>query len=131
MTSRKPEVVGFVTTEDGDDLVVSFALEGDEPGEVVSLILLRTPKYESLRPDEERGVSVSYDADAEDEGEYLRRVRLAEPVSTIESTRRRYELDLSQVDRQELAAARRILARMNFDRRFVLELDQTGGVRSR
>ena len=97
MTSRKPEVVGFVTTEDGDDLVVSFALEGDEPGEVVSLILLRTPKYESLRPDEERGVSVSYDADAdaEDESEYLRRVRLAEPVSTIESTRRRYELDLS------------------------------------
>ena len=133
MTSRKPEVVGFVTTEDGDDLVVSFALEGDEPGEVVSLILLRTPKYESLRPDEERGVSVSYDADAdaEDEGEYLRRVRLAEPVSTIESTRRRYELDLSQVDHQELAAARRILARMNFDRRFVLELDQTAGVRSR
>jgi hypothetical protein len=124
MKARRPcEAVSFITTEDGDDLIVSFALEGDEPGEVVSLILLRTPKYESLLPEDERGVSVSHEADFEDEDQYLRRIRLSVPVTTIESTRRAYELDVLRVDPVEVKAARQILARMNFDRRFVLEFD--------
>jgi hypothetical protein len=64
MTARRQcEAVSFITTEDSDDLIVSFALEDDEPGEVVSLILLRTPKYESLLPENERGVSVSHEMD--------------------------------------------------------------------
>lgn len=119
---RRCEAVSFITTEDGDDLIVSFALEDDEPGEVVSLILLRTPKYESLLPENERGVSVSHEVDFEDEDQYLRRIRLAVPVTTIESTSRAYELDVSRVDPAEVKAAGRILTRMNFDRRFVLEL---------
>jgi hypothetical protein len=119
---RQCEAVSFITTEDGDDLIVSFALEDDEPGEVVSLILLRTPKYESLLPEDERGVSVSHEVDFEDEDQYLRRIRLAVPVTTIESTHRAYELDVSRVDAAEVNAAGRILARMNFDRRFILEL---------
>ena len=123
MKARKNcETVSFITIEDGDDLLVSFALEDDEPGESVSLILLRTPKYESLLPDDERGVSVSHEVDFDDEGDYLRRINLAAPVTTIESTRRRYELDVTAVDRAELKAAGRILAQMNFDQRFVLEL---------
>lgn len=47
--------VNFITVDDGDDLIVSFALE--QYGES-SLTLLRTPKYESLLPLEECGVSV-------------------------------------------------------------------------
>jgi hypothetical protein len=119
---RQCEAVSFITTEDGDDLIVSFALAADEPGEVVSLILLRTPKYESLLPENERGVSVSHEMAFEDEDQYLRRIRLAVPVTTIESTGRVYELDVSRVDPAEVQAAGRILTRMNFDRRFVLEL---------
>ena len=75
--------------------MVSFALEDNEPGEVVILILLRTPKCESLIPEDQRGVSVSHEVDFEDEDQYLRRIRLAVPVPTIESTRRAYELDVS------------------------------------
>jgi hypothetical protein len=116
------EPVSFITIEDGDDLIVSFALEADEPGEVVSVTLLRTPKYESMLPDDERGVSVSHEIESDDDGEYLRRIRLATPITTIESTRKRYELDVSGVDRAELKAAGRILTQMNFDQRFVLEL---------
>ncbi len=123
MRARKNcEAVSFITTEDGDDLLVSFALEDDEPGDIVSLLLLRTPKYESLLPEDERGVTVSHEVDFDDEEEYLRRINLAAPITTIESTRRRYELDVSRVDRTELKAARRILAQMNFDQRFVLEV---------
>lgn len=119
---RQCEAVSFITAEGGDDLIVSFAIEDEEPGEIVSLILLRTPKYESLLSDDARGVTVSHEAYFEDEDQYLRRVRLAVPVTTIEATGRTYELDVSRVDPVEVKAAGRILARMNFDRRFVLEL---------
>ena len=38
----------FMTVEEGEDLIVSFAIPLDEQGDVKSLILLRTPKYESV-----------------------------------------------------------------------------------
>jgi len=122
MVKKNRQTVSFITTEDSDDLIVSFALADDEPGEIVTLMLLRTPKYESLLPEDERGVSVSHEAEFDDEEDYLRRISLAGSVIAIESTRRRYELDVARIDRRELKAARRILAKMNFDRRFVLEL---------
>ena len=49
-----PEVVAFITIEEGDDLIVSFAIADEEPGEIVSLTLLRTPKYEFILPTDER-----------------------------------------------------------------------------
>ena len=52
--------VDFITTERGDDLIVSFAIvAGDFPGDILSLTLLRTPKYEFILDPDERGVSVS------------------------------------------------------------------------
>jgi hypothetical protein len=38
------ETVDFITLESGDDLIVSFAIGGEYPGDVISLTLLRTPK---------------------------------------------------------------------------------------
>ena len=121
-SSGRAETVDFITSEEGDDLIVSFAITDEEPGEIVTLMLLRSPKYESMLPDEERGVSVSHERDFDDEGDYLRRVSFVDSVMTIESTRRRYQLDMSRVDRNELKAARRVLTRMNFDKGFVLDL---------
>lgn len=51
------ESVSFITTEEGDDLIVSFAIENPEPGDVKSLILLRTLKYEFAFEEDERGVN--------------------------------------------------------------------------
>jgi len=48
----------FITNEDGDDLIVSFAIPIDESGDVKSLTLLRTPKYEFALDESERGVNV-------------------------------------------------------------------------
>ena len=61
------DMVSFVTLQDGDDLIVSFAIADEEPGEIISLILLRTPKYEALLPVDERGVSVSHESFPEDD----------------------------------------------------------------
>ena len=117
------DMVSFVTLQDGDDLIVSFAIADEEPGEIVSLILLRTPKYEALLPADERGVSVSHESFPEDdERDRLRRLTTTGSVVTIETTRTQYALDVSDVDRRELLEAQRILKKMNFDRCFILAL---------
>ena len=118
------DVVSFVTLQDGDDLIVSFAIADEEPGEVISLILLRTPKYEALLPADERGVSVSHEAFPEDDDrDRLRRLTMTGSVVTVETTRAQYDLDVSDVDRRELLEAQRILTKMNFDQCFVLKLE--------
>ena len=42
---EKRDIVSFLTLQDGVDLIVSFAIADEEPGEIISLILVRTPKY--------------------------------------------------------------------------------------
>ncbi|MGH9201807.1 MAG: hypothetical protein ACRD2A_11300 [Vicinamibacterales bacterium] len=118
------DVVSFVTLQDGDDLIVSFAIADEDPGEIVSLILVRTPKYEPLLPADERGVSVSHESfpDDDDDRDRLRRLTMTGSVVTIETTRTQYNLDVTDVDRRELLLAQRILKKMNFDRCFVLQL---------
>ena len=117
------DMVSFVTLQDGDDLIVSFAIADEEPGEIISLILLRTPKYEALLPADERGISVSHESfQDDDDRDRLRRLTMTGSVVTIETTRTQYALDVSDVDRRELLEAQRILKKMNFDRCFILDL---------
>jgi hypothetical protein len=117
------DVVSFVTLKDGDDLIVPFAIADEEPGEIISLILLRTPKYEVLLPADERGVSVSHEAFPEDDDrDRLRRLTIIGSIATIETTRAQYDLDVSHVEHRELLKAQRILRKMNFDQSFILEL---------
>src|SRR5688572_29641899 len=118
--TRNPERVGFITTEANTDLIVSFAIQGVEPG-VISLILLRTPEDEALLDENERGVTVSHESYPEQEDEQLRRISRTGSLITIETASSRYELDVSRVDTDELKETRRILKLMNFDRRFTLE----------
>ena len=87
-----------MNNEEGDDLIVSFAIECSEPGDVKSLILLRTPDFEFILDEDERGVSVSHDDEPEVENNLLRRIRVAPQIVVIESTRKRYELDISRIN---------------------------------
>ena len=59
--NRPPTPVSFMTNESGDDLIVSFAVDQDAPDEVLSVILMRTPKFEHLLDATERGVRVSHE----------------------------------------------------------------------
>jgi hypothetical protein len=118
------ERVFLMNNQEGDDLIVSFAIEDTEPEETKSLILLRTPKYESVFEDHERGVSVSYDEqpDSEADEDLLVRISIVQNMVTVVSKYHRYELDVSSVDREKLADACKILRQMNFDSRFILEI---------
>ena len=68
------EQVEFITTESGDDLIVSFAIGRTDPGEIRSLTLMRTPKYEFALDDSERGVSVSDEDRDEDDSDLLEEI---------------------------------------------------------
>jgi len=116
------ENVLFMNNEEGDDLIVSFAIECSEPGDVKSLILLRTPEFEFILDEDERGVSVSHDDEPEVENNLLHRIQVAPQIVVIESTYNRYELDVSRVNQEELSEACAILHKMNFDKSFTFEV---------
>jgi len=110
--------VNFITTEKGDDLIVSFAVAaGDFPGDILSLTLLRTPKYESILDPDERGVSVSW----EEDDEMLLAVELSGDRVKLDTTRRKFTLDVSHVDDLELRRMRKVLQKMNFDKAVTLK----------
>lgn len=123
--SAIPEPVLFITIEDeGDDfLVLSFAIDIDDPGEVASLILFRDTQDHRMLPPRERGVHVTHELVPEpgDDPDFLRRISLARTRIRIETARRRYHLDISDVDRGELREAAALLRRMNFDHWFELD----------
>ena len=108
--------VNFITTEQKDDLIVSFAIAaGDLPGDILSLTLLRTPKYEFILDPEERGVSVSWEED-EDETELLLKVERSKEVVKLHTTRRQFVLDVSHVDDDDFKRMAKVLHKMNFDK---------------
>ncbi len=117
---REPlELVAFITAQEGDDLIISFAIcKQDDPTDIESLTILRTPKYEALLDEWERGAAVSFDRDLEgDERVLLREVLYASDDNriTLRTDHHTYKLDVRKVDPSELSAMRRVFRKMNFD----------------
>ena len=116
------ELVQFVTSEIGDDLIVSFFVaEPDDPRFGRSIILMRDKKWEHLVAEGERGVRVSdenFPENEEAEDDFLERIHISDTVAEIETTHRGYKLDLRPVEKSQLRAAKKILEKMNYDERF-------------
>jgi hypothetical protein len=113
------ELVAFITVQTGQDLIVSFAVcKPDDPADVESLTILRTPKYEVILEEWERGAKVSFDRDLEgDETVLLREVFYApdDKCVTLSTDDRTYKLDVRKVDPRELSAMSGVFRKMNFD----------------
>jgi len=118
--TREPrELVAFITAQTGDDLVISFAVcKPDDPTDIESLTILRTPKYEFFLDERERGASVSFARNREgDEVVLLREVFYApdDKCVTVRTDHRTYKLDVRKVDPSELSAMCGAFRKMNFD----------------
>ena len=100
--------VEFITIEDEPDLIVSFAIA---PSAHRSLTLLRSPQYETLLPEYERVVSVSFDPSEINE-ESLLSVKWGQTKVTVMSTRHEYTLDISAVEANEITEANAVLRKM-------------------
>ena len=117
------ERVEFITTESGDDLIVSFAIRRADPEEIRSLTLLRTPKYEFALDEFERGVSVSDEDRDEDDTDMLEEIEFIGIGVRIAARHAEYHLDCRTVGPEELESAKKILHAMNFDRRFKIHIE--------
>ncbi len=118
------ELVQFMTAEIGDDLVVSFFVaKSHDPNHGRSIILMRDKKWEHLIAEWDRGVKVSdedFPENEEADNNFLEGIRIGNTVVEIETTHRRYKLDLRNVGKPEVRAAKKILKKMNYDKRFKL-----------
>ena len=118
-TREQRELVAFITVQRGEDLVISFAVcKPDDPADIESLTILRTPKYEFFLEEWERGASVSFHRDLEgDETELLREVFYAadDKCITLRTSHQTYKLDVRKVDPSELSAMCDVFRKMNFD----------------
>ena len=97
------------------DMIVSFALA---PSGMKSLTLLRTPEYEPILDESERGVSVGYGSSGSIERNLLVSIEWVDDKVSIDSLQARYVLDVSRVDGEDIEAAKQMLHAMNFDHRF-------------
>ncbi len=118
------ELVQFVTAEIGDDLILSFFVaKPHDPTHGRSIILMRDKKFEHLIAEWDRGVRVSdeeFPENEEADNNFLEGIRISNTVAEIETTHRRYKLDFRKVGEPEVRAAKKILKKMNYDKRFKL-----------
>lgn len=114
--------VSFIHTETKDDLIVSFALcVGDDPTDVDSLTLLRTPKYEVFLEERERGVKVSLEL--EEKG-LLKEVAFDRNAAVVHLTTSEcsFDVDVRTVESGEIKDMLKVLELMNFDGRLAISL---------
>ncbi len=117
------ELVSFISIEDNPpDLILSFAIWQPELEEIRSLILMRTPKYEFILDEAERGVNVSDEAWRDDEDDILKEIEFGDDFVKIITNHHQFELDLRKVDKEEIRQAKTFLERMNFDSRFEMRI---------
>ena len=120
------EIVSFITTEAGDDLILAFAVQRhDDPSWIESLILMRTPKYEFIFEEHERGVRVTFERQRDNGDDFLQKFDFSDDtgIVRIRTSSREYELDVRKVDADELKKMCSLLKKMNYDQKF-----QTSGV---
>jgi len=113
------ETVSFIDIEDDPpDLIISFAVWQPELDDIRSIILMRTPEFEFLLDESERGVAVSDEIWTNDEEDRLNKVELIDNIVKINTNYHQFELDLRKVDKEEVDQAKAILQKMNFDHSF-------------
>lgn len=97
-------------------------MDPDDPTEIDSLILQRTPIYESLLEPYERGVKTSFERFDADEEDLLESVSWNENTKIIrlQTKLHTYELDLRKVDKSSVKSMRKVLRKMNYDESFRL-----------
>jgi len=115
------ERVAFIQSESSEDLIVSFAIALEQPEEIRSLILMRTPKYEFLFDEFERGVSFSDEYNM-DEDDMLHSLVISQNVIHLQTLKQDYSLDIYGIDKKEISRAVKILRKMNFDNAFELRV---------
>ena len=117
--------VQFISLEEDEkDLIISFAIDDEDLG-IKSLILLRTLFYEHLLAESEKGVSISFEEDYSEYDDYnmLDSISIDLEKIIIISFIKNYELDISNIEKEEIDEMVKLLKKQNFDHRFSINLN--------
>lgn len=113
------ELVGFIATETGTDLIVSFAvIDPDQPTTIYSLTIIRTPQYEAWLDASARGASLAFEKeDSEEDTILLRQVTYvaSDQQVVLQTDKTSYDLDLRKVDPKGVSAMWEVFQKINFD----------------
>jgi hypothetical protein len=109
--------VEFIRTEIGADLIISFALQVGA-GQIQSLTLLRSPKYDAYLEEGDRGVSIGDEARLDGESERLRSIKIRQKAITLVGSENEFVLNVEAVTPEELRSTRKVIKLMNYDSRF-------------
>jgi hypothetical protein len=120
---RTMELVSFISIEDEPpDLILSFAIWQPELEDIRSLIFLRTPEYEFILDETERGVKVSDEALMDEEDDMLKEIEFSDDFVRIITDHHQFDLDLRKIDKEDIEQAKTFLKKMNFDNRFEIRI---------
>ena len=117
--------VQFISLEEDEkDLIISFAIDDADLG-IKSLILLRTPFYEHLLAESDKGVNVSFEGDYGEQDDYnmLDSISIYLEKIIIISSIKKYELDISNIEKEEIDEMVKLLKKTNYDNRFSINLN--------
>ena len=117
--------VQFISLEEDEkDLIISFAIDDLDLG-IKSLILLRTPFYEPLLTESDKGVNVSFEGDnnVQDDYNMLDSILIDSKKIIIITSIKSYELDISNIEKEEIEEMVELLYKQNFDNRFSINLN--------
>ncbi len=81
---------------------------------------MRTPKYEFIFEEDERGVKVSFERHDNDDDDFLRKIdySASDSIVRIHTSSQKYELDIRKVGADEVKKMRNLLKKMNYDQKF-------------
>ena len=117
------ELVSFISIEDEPpDLILSFAIWQPDLEDIKSLILLRTPEYEFILDETERGVKVSDETFMDEEDDMLKEIEFSNDFVTIITEQHQFDLDLRKIDKEDIEQAKTFLKKMNYDNRFEIRI---------
>jgi len=91
-------------------------------GDVKSLTLFRTPKYEFALDESERGVRVSFEDFPNDRNGFLKKLAIEGNLVTITTDYGTHTVDIGDVNQMEIQESNRVLKKMNYDGRFELKV---------
>ncbi len=118
------EFVQLMEVESGDDYIVSFYVtEPDDPMAGRTISLIRDKKFEFLIEEQDKGVRASDErllGSLDEEDNFLEGIRFSASLAEIKTTHWHCKLDLRKVDKAEIRAAKKVLKKMHFDKRFKL-----------
>ena len=119
------ELVSFISIEDDPpDLILLFAIWLPVLDDIKSLILMRTPEYESILDETERGVKVSDEALMDEEDDMLKEIEFSDDFVRIITDHHQFDLDLRKIDKEDIEQAKTFLKKMNIIITFNLTLSR-------